>query len=283
MSLPVFAVVLLAALLHASWNFLVKSRSARDHWVAMTAVVLGHTPYALIALGFAPWPKSEAWLYILAGALLHAGYQLFLMVAYRWGDLSQVYPLARGVAPLLVAGISVSCLGAQLSLVETAAIMFIGLGIMSLALSQPSGGKKHRKPVVLALLTGLCIAGYSLVDGMGARLAETSLGFYGWLSLLNALVFLAVILVAKPGLAENVGRQHWRFALVSGGCSFGAYALVTWAFTQAPIALVTALRETSILFALFLGVYVLKERLDLTKVAATLSTLIGLILLRWQR
>ena len=283
MSLTVFSIVLLAALLHASWNFLVKSRSAQDHWVAMAAVVLGHTPYALIALSVAPWPKSAAWLYILAGVLLHVGYQLFLMGAYRWGDLSQVYPLARGVAPLLVAGVSVFCLGVHLTPIEVAAVMLIGLGIMSLTLSRPAAGGKNRKPVVLAVLTGLCIAGYSLVDGMGARLAETSLGFYAWLSLINAIAFLAIIRVAKPGLAAQVGRHHWRFALASGGCSFGAYALVTWAFTQAPIALVTALRETSIIFALFLGVFFLKERLDLTKIAATLSTLLGLIILRWQR
>ena len=283
MSFAVFSVVLLAALLHASWNFLVKNKSTQDHWIAMSAVVLGHTPFALAALCVAPLPQSGAWLYILAGALLHVGYQLFLMVAYRWGDLSQVYPLARGVAPLLVAGVSVLCLGVQLSLGETAAVALIGLGIMSLTLARPSGDGRNRKPVLLAMLTGLCIAGYSLVDGMGARLAGTSLGFYAWLSLINAVVFLVIVQIAKPGLAEKVGRHHWRFALAGGGCSFGAYALVTWAFTQAPLALVTALRETSIIFALFLGVFFLRERLDLTKVAATLSTLLGLILLRWQR
>ena len=283
MSFAVFSIVLLAALLHASWNFLVKSRSAQDHWLAMTAIVLGHAPFALIALGLAPWPRSESWLYILAGAMLHAGYQLFLMVAYRLGDLSQVYPLARGLAPILVAGISAVCLGVSLSFIETAAVALIGLGIMSLALTRHAGGGWQVKPALLAALTGVCISGYSLIDGLGARLAGTPLGFYAWLSLINAFVFLLVIQTVKPGLALKIGRHHWRFALAGGGCSFGAYALVIWAFTKAPIALVTALRETSIIFALFLGVFVLKERLDLAKVAATLTTLLGLIILRWQR
>ena len=116
-----------------------------------------------------------------------------------------------------------------------------------------------------------------------AREAGTALGFYGWLSTLNGLVFAAIMSVVQPGLVKRVVCRNWRLALGGGGASFLAYATVTWAFTVAPIALVTALRETSIVFALLLGVVVLKERLDLAKVLATLCTLLGVGLLRLSR
>ena len=281
MSLPVMIVVLLAALLHASWNFLVKRND--DKHLSMSAVVLGHTPFALIALSFAPLPNPESLPYILIGAGLHVGYQLFLLASYRIGDLSQVYPLARGSAPLMVAGVSVTLLGVHLSWIELTAVTVIGTGIMSLALVRRSDGLRNGRAASLALITGGFIASYSLVDGLGAREAGTALGFYGWLSIVNGVVFAAIIRIVQPGIVTKVVRRDWRLALGGGGASFLAYATVTWAFTVAPIPLVTALRETSIVFALLLGVFVLKERLDLTKVLATLFTMLGIGLLRVNR
>jgi drug/metabolite transporter (DMT)-like permease len=268
MSLVVMIVVLLAALLHASWNFFVKSID--DKHLSMSAVVVGHFPFALAALLVAPLPALEALPYIAAGALLHTGYQLFLLASYRIGDLSQVYPLARGASPLIVAGISVALLGVHLSRIAMSAVAAIGIGIMSLA-----------RAAVLAIVTGAFIASYSLVDGMGARQAGTALGFYGWLSVINAVLFAAIMRGGQPGLVTRLVFRDWRLALRGGGASFLAYALVIWAFTQAPIPLVTALRETSIIFALFLGVFVLRERIDLLKVIATACTLLGVCLLRF--
>jgi drug/metabolite transporter (DMT)-like permease len=129
-------------------------------------------------------------------------------------------------------------------------------------------------------MTGGCIAAYSLIDGIGAREAGTALGFYGWLSLINGLVFAAIMGIIRPGIVSKVFSDKWRLALKGGGASFFAYAMVIWAFTMAPIALVTALRETSIIFAMLLGVFVLKERLDLMKVLSTALTLLGMALLR---
>jgi len=281
MSPTVMIIVLFAALLHASWNFFVKN--TEDKHLSMTAVVIGHGPFALAALWVSPFPRFEAFPFLIAGAFLHVGYQLFLLSSYRIGDLSQVYPLARGVAPLLVAGISITLLGLHLSWFELGAVIAIAAGIMSLAMVRRSDGLRNGPAAFMAVVTGGFIAGYSLVDGLGAREAGTALGYYGWLSTMNALIFACVMQVARPGTLKKVIFQNWRFALGAGGASFFAYAMVTWAFTVAPIPLVTALRETSIIFALLLGVFVLKERLDLLKVFATACTFLGVLILRVHR
>jgi drug/metabolite transporter (DMT)-like permease len=281
MSYTVILVVLTAALLHASWNYLVKS--TEDKHLSMCAVVLGHSPFAIAALIFAPLPSIESVPYIFAGAALHVGYQLFLLASYRIGDLSHVYPLARGVAPLIVAGVSVTLLGLHLSWLELTAVIIIGTGIMSLALVRRSDGLRNGRAAFLAIITGGFIASYSLVDGLGAREAGTALGFYGWLSLINAVIFAAIMRAVRPGIVRRVVCKDWRLALAGGGASFLAYAMVTWAFTVAPIPLVTALRETSIVFALLIGVVVLNERLDPMKIIATMCTLLGIGLLRINR
>ncbi len=280
MSVFVMIAVLFAALLHASWNFFVKSNA--DKHLSMSAVVLGHMPFALAALTVAPMPAIESLPFILGGALLHTGYQIFLLAAYRAGDLSQVYPLARGAAPLIVAGISAAFLGTALSGVEVLAVSTIGIGIMSLSLVRQNDGLYNGRAAGFALTTGCFIASYSLVDGMGARAAGTALGFYGCLSLLNGGIFACIMRFVRPGTLTAVMGRGLKITLLAGGASFAAYAIVTWAFTQAPIPLVTALRETSIIFALLLGVFVLKERVDLAKVIATATTLFGVSLMRFK-
>jgi drug/metabolite transporter (DMT)-like permease len=281
MSLVVMIVVLIAALLHASWNFLVKS--TEDKALSMSAMAVGHVPFALVALLVSPPPDVGALPYLLGGVVLHLGYQLFLLASYRSGDLSQVYPLARGSSPLIVAAISVTLLGVHLSRIELTAVAVIAMGIMSLTLVRRSDGLRNGRAALLAIITGGFIASYSLVDGLGAREAGTALGFYGWLSTVNGVLFALIMRVVKPGTVTRLVYRDWRLALRAGGASFFAYALVIWAFTMAPIPLVTALRETSIIFALLLGVLVLKERLDLMKVVATTCTLLGVGLLRINR
>jgi drug/metabolite transporter (DMT)-like permease len=281
MSMVVMIVVLLAALLHALWNFFVKSTD--DKHLSMSAVVLGHAPFALVAILFSSLPSIESLPYILGGALLHLGYQWFLLTSYRFGDLSQVYPLARGSSPLIVAGISVIFLGVHLSWLELTAVTTIGTGIMSLALVRRTDGLRNGRAALMAIITGGFIASYSLVDGLGAHEAGTAIGFYGCLSLVNAVIFATTMRIFRPGTVTRMVCGDWRLALRGGGASFFAYAMVIWAFTMAPIPLVTALRETSIIFALFLGVFVLNERLDLMKVFATACTLLGVGLLRINR
>lgn len=281
MSTSVFIAVIGAALLHATWNALVKDGS--DKRMSMGAVVIGHIPFALVAMFFAPQPAPASLPYLFAGIGLHVGYQLFLLRSYEMGDLTQVYPIARGSAPLIVALVSVTVLGVHLAPMELLALVIIGAGIISLAIVRREDGQRNSHAAILALTTGCFIAAYSLVDGLGARLAGTSLGFYSWLAIGNGLVMALFLGTTTPTLLGTIAHKGRRTLLLGGGASFGAYALVTWAFTQAPIALVAALREVSIIFALLIGVFVLKERLDLTKVLATMTTLLGAALLRYTK
>ncbi|MEO9902863.1 DMT family transporter [Nisaea sp.] len=281
MSTTVFIAVIGAAVLHAAWNALVKNGA--DKLMAMTAVVLGHLPFALAALPFVPLPDAEALPYLLAGIGLHVGYQLFLLGSYTFGDLTQVYPIARGVAPLIVTAVSIAVLGVEMSNMELSAISLIGAGIISLTLVRRADGQRNGKAAALAVATGCFIASYSLVDGLGARLAGTSLGFYAWQAIGNGIVMSIYVAIRSTGTFGLIWSGGKKLFFVGGGASFVAYATVTWAFTQAPIALVTALRETSIVFALLIGVFFLKERLDLMKVASTMTTLVGAILLRFAK
>ncbi len=281
MSLTVFLAVIGAALLHATWNAAVKG--GRDKTLAMGAVVVGHVPFALVAIIIAPMPDAAALPWMAGGLALHMGYQLFLMRAYETGDLSQVYPIARGSAPLIVAVVSVTALGVHLSGAELLAVTIIALGIISLAAVRRADGLRNGSAAGLALVTGMFIAAYSLVDGYGARIAGTALGFYAWVALVNSLLMALYLAARHPGTLRRMAGPGRVIFVLGGGGSFVAYALVTWAFTQAPIALVTALRETSVVFALLIGVFFLKERLDLAKVLATAGMLAGAVLLRFAR
>ncbi len=278
MTLTVFCAVLMAALLHASWNAMVKG--ARDKQLNMIAVVIGHLPLALLALALSPSPNAASLPYLFSGMALHFGYQLVLLRAYHAGDLTQIYPIARGSAPMIVAGVSVAFLGVTLQPIEIAAVLTIGIGILSIALVRKADGQRNPQGAKLALITGCFIAAYSLIDGLGARVAGTAMGFYGWLAVGNAALMIGLIALRAPHQLRALHTTGKRVFLLGGSASFAAYALVIWAFTQAPIALVTALRETSIIFALLIGVVFLKEKLNLAKIASTAITLLGVALLR---
>ncbi len=272
---------MLAAVLHASWNALVKSGS--DKHMSMTAVVLGHVPPAVAALAFVPAPDLACWPYLIGGVFMHMGYQLFLLRAYGFGDFTQVYPIARGTAPLLVAVISVAMLGVTLSSLQILGIATIGAGIASLCFAKSGNGKRNAAAAGAALVTACFIAGYSLIDGYGARIAGSPVGFYSWAAIFNAALMAGYMHVTKPGLLGRIARDGKGVFWGGGAASYLAYALVVWAFTQAPIALVTALRETSIVFALLIGVVVLKEGMSYVKVISTFSSVFGAALLKFAR
>ena len=281
MSTTVFVAVLGAAFLHAAWNAIVKSGA--DKTLSVSSVTMGHTPLALISLAFVPLPDLESMPYLIAGIALHFGYQIFLIHSYKIGDLTQVYPIARGSAPLIVSLVSVVFLGVTLQSQEVLAIMLIAGGIISLALVRHTDQQRNGKAALLALITGGFIASYSLVDGLGARIAGTSLGFFAWLAIGNALTMALYLRIRAPGTLSRMATSGKRLFILGGAASFVAFAIVTWAFTQAPIALVTALREISIVFALFFGVFFLKEKLSLMKLMSTMATICGAILLRFAR
>lgn len=280
MTLGVMLVVLFAALLHAVWNFLVKRSS--DPYQGMCSVVLGHIPFALGAIIYNPVIHTSSLAYVICGAFLHTGYQFFLLNSYRFGELSQVYPVARGVAPLFVAVVSVSFLGVRYETFEIAALAIIGTGIMSFAYRGfRVRSERCYTSLILAVFTGAFIAAYSLVDGLGARKAGAALSYYSWVSIINAILFSVIVKRVRPGVIKASFLCYLPITLFGGAASYLAYALVVWAFTLAPIALVASLRDSSIIFAMLFGVFLLKERFDRFKVIATLVTLAGVALLRF--
>lgn len=278
MTLTVFAMVLAAALLHAVWNALVKVNG--DRLVIVAVIMSSQTLICLFLLPFVGLPDLDAWPYILGSAVLHNGYCLFLVMAYRHGDLSHVYPIARGSAPLIVAVLSMMIVGEFLSRQAMLAVILVTLGVMSLALTRGASGFRESRAVLFALGTGIFIASYTVVDGMGARVNGNAHVYTFWLLALHGIPFAVLTAwVRKRRLAAQV-RQVWRSGLSAGIASMLAYWIVIWAMTMAPLALVSALRETSVVFAVLFGVVLLKERLDLVRVAAIATTLIGAVMLR---
>jgi drug/metabolite transporter (DMT)-like permease len=276
MEFHVFLAVLCSALLHASWNSFVKGSGRKD--LATFSLVLAHVPFAGLAVMASPMPDVASLGYLVAGAMLHVGYQLFLMRSYMHGGLSQIYPLARGISTVLITVISLAFLDVSLGPVELIAIATIALGIAMQARS--AWQARNTRSFMLALVTGCFIMGYSLVDGIGGRMAGTALGFYGWLSILNAIFMFAYMALFEGKLVRALPSVPMRNALLGGAGSFCAYAIVIWACTQAPIALVSALRESSILFAILIARWVLKEQITRHRMLTVSLIATGVVLSR---
>ncbi len=274
----VLIIVIFAAAFHAGWNALVKSGASKE--VSMAAIVMGHVPIAAVIIFLVPTPNVASWPFILLSGILHCGYQLFLMMSYRIGDLTQIYPIARGVAPMLVAVVSFFALGAALSAGQMAAVIMISIGVILFGLERLSKQNLDFMPIIFALITGCFIAAYSINDGFGARLSESPFGFYAYSTIVNLIVMSAFLLIWRRHILSEVLATQKKTAILGGGASFIAYALVIWAFTQAPIAMVTALREVSIVFAMLIGVFVLKERFNTLKLLASLIILTGVLLIK---
>ena len=265
MSLSVFLAVLGAAFLHAFWNALVKSGESKVGTMLVMTALQGAAGL-LIALSL-PWPTTETWVWLAASGIFHAAYKVFLAFAYEQGDLSRVYPIARGAAPLIVLAVSTLFLAAPLATAEVVGIIVLGLGIVLMGRGAFLSGESRRL-VPLALGSAAATAGYSIVDGMGARVAGDAILYVGWLFALDAALFLPVILVIRGRAVFRVSRAGWTLGAFSAAASYGAYMIAVWAMTVAPIALVAALRETSILFAVLIGWLVFGDRLDRLKAGA---------------
>lgn len=281
MTTGVFAMVLGAALLHAAWNALVKVNA--DRLVMIAIMMMSHVAVALLVIPFVAFPTPESWPYIGASTALNTAYCLFLIQAYRHGDLSHVYPIARGAAPLIVAALSIAVVGETLNRQAGLSVLVIALGIMSLAVTRGAGGFKDPRAMVYALGTGVFIAGYTVVDGSGARLAESAHSYTFWVHLLNGIPISLLALYLRRGRVLASVRKAWKVGVLGGIISLLAYWIVIWAMTQAPMALVSAVRETSMVFAVLIGVFVLKERLDLARLASIGTTLIGTVMLKMSR
>jgi drug/metabolite transporter (DMT)-like permease len=275
MTLGVFLAVLFAALLHAAWNAWVKGGD--DRFASILRMAAGQSVLAVLLLPFFAFPAAHVWVWVAASAALHTGYKIFLINAYEKGDLSQVYPLARGTAPLIVAVAGALFLAELPPPLRLAAVAAIGFGILLMA---GGSGRLSGTALLLAMGTAGFTAAYTVVDGQGARVSGDASAFILWAIALDGPLMIAYGLLARGRTAVEALRTGWRQGLAAGGASAGAYWIVVWAFTQAPLAMVAALRETSVLFAMLIAAFLLKERIPPRRWAAGGLIVVGVVLMR---
>ena len=270
--------VLLAAVLHASWNAVVKSSG--DRFLSFAAIRGTGTVIAAGATFFVTVPLSEAWPYLVAGWVIHNCYYVVLLQSYRFGDLSHVYPLARGIAPVTVAVLAAIFAGEVPNAGGVAGIGLVSAGIISLMFTGPDMAQGGLKPVLLAVVTGLFIASYTVVDGLGIRLGETALGYIVWLNIGEGIPFMIAAIALRPKEVVPFLKLHWPRTTGTGLLVVLAYGLVLYALSQGAMAHVSALRETSVLFAAVIGVVVLREPVGLRRIAAAAVIVAGVVLLQ---
>lgn len=278
MDLHVLAAMMFAAFCHAAWNASIKVRL--DPAVATVLMSVASGVVAMPLLVLFGLPAAESWPFLAASLVIHIGYWTALSEAYRFGDFGQVYPLARGGAPLFTALGSMAILSESLGPVGWAGILTLVAGVLLLSLGKSSVGHIDRRAVALAFATALTIVAYTLVDGIGARRSGSphayALAFFAG----NGLVMLAFGLLRAPRRTVMGLKKDWTLAFVGGVLSLASYWIALWAMTRAPIGLVAAVRETSVLFAAILSITVLKEKALASRVVAAGLVMAGLILVR---
>jgi drug/metabolite transporter (DMT)-like permease len=275
----VFAAVLFAAACHAGWNAAIKSGSDTLSTTALIAIGAGIVGVAL--LPFVGVPLAAAWSWVAASIIIHLFYFIGLSEGYRVGDLGQVYPLARGTAPLMTATLSVPLVGEALGPLGWGGIFALASGV--LLLSARGGHALARfdaRVTGFALFTAITICAYSFVDGIGARLAGSASAYTACLFIGNGVVLAAYAVARLRGKVFVAMAPYWATGLAGGGLQFVSYGIAIWAMTVAPIAIVAALRETSVLFGAVLAVVFLKEPLRPIRIAAAVMVMSGLLMIR---
>jgi drug/metabolite transporter (DMT)-like permease len=279
----VFASVLVAAACHAGWNAAIKR--ALDPLAITTLIALGAGLVALALVPLVGVPERRSWLWLLTSVIIHLFYFAGLIESYRFGDMGQVYPIARGTAPLLTTIATTLIVGEELGLIGWAGIMLLSSGALLLSLrGSRSFEQFDAYSVGFALFTAVTICAYSVVDGIGGRLAGpgSAPAYTVWLFIgTAALVGLYAVARRGPDLLAQI-TPHWKTGLAGGLLSIVSYGIAIWAMTRAPIATVAALRETSVLFAALLAVVFLKEPLRASRIVATIIITMGLACIRFQ-
>jgi drug/metabolite transporter (DMT)-like permease len=277
----VFLAVLFAAACHAGWNALIKV--GLDPLSTTTLISIGSGLVALVFVPLVGVPALPAWPWLTASVAIHLIYFASLIESYRSGDLGQVYPIARGSAPLMTAAATTVFVGEPLTAIGWAGIVWLVAGVLLLS---TRGGRVlaaiDRRAVAFALFTALTICTYSVVDGVGARLSVNPNAYSLWLFIGIALVMLPYALYRDGRDLVPAMRRYWRRGFVGGALQVLSYGIAVWAMTVAPIAIVATLRETSVLFGAVIAVVILKEPLRAVRVVAALLIVLGLILIRVQ-
>ncbi|WP_240161946.1 EamA family transporter [Gluconacetobacter azotocaptans] len=272
----IFAIMLFAALLHATWNAIVKG--GRDKLMTTALVTGAAGVIAAVLLPFVHPPARASWPYLGASIVLQMLYYVLVASAYRVADMGRVYPLMRGTAPVLVAGAGALWAGMALPGAAWAGIGLICCGVLALTLA--GHGQGGRAGIVLALLNAVVIATYTLVDGTGARLSGAPAAYTLWLFLASSPPLLVWIAATRGLGALGALRGGLLPGLAGGAGTLVSYGLALWAMTRAPIAVIAALRETSIVFAMLIAGMILHERIGRTRMAAAAVIATGAVVLR---
>ena len=279
MNTIVFFTVLISAILHAVWNSM--ASKYKDKNVSIGAIVYGHVPLCLVAVIFLPAPSVESIPYIILSAVIHQGYQNFLLTAYQTGKFTTVYPVARGFGPLVATVISIIFLGVYLKTFTVISILLISTGVMLIGLFSKSV-IKNNKILYTSLATGVFIGIYSVVDGQGARISGSAISYMSWVFILSALFFPVVLRFRRQkNILKKTLKEGKKDFWIGGTFSYLAYVITVWAFTKAPVPMVSALRESSIIIAIFIGYFYLKDKINFYKIVSILLIFFGVIGLKF--
>ncbi|MFD5061961.1 EamA family transporter [Streptomyces sp. NPDC058394] len=272
----VVVAVLAAAITHASWNAI--AHAIKDQLLSFTLISGGGALLGAVTACFVTLPAAEAWPYLIASAILHVAYMALLMRSFTLGDFGQMYPIARGTAPLVVTVLAAVFVGERPDGWATAGVAVACAGLVGVALWGIRGSqtRPHWPAITAALATGLAIAGYTTVDGVGVRASGTPLGYIAWLMILEGLAVPAYTLCRRRGQLVAQLRPFAARGLLGAALSVAAYGLVLWAQTKAPLAPIAALRESSIIVGAAIGTVFFKERFGAPRIAAAGLMVIGI-------
>lgn len=278
LSAEIIIVVLAAAALHAGWNAVLKS--GRDPYLSSLFVAIGGGLISIPAAIMLPLPAPESWPYIAASAIIHVGYFVLLGLSYRTADLSVAYPLMRGGAPLLTALLGQVGLGDSVPPAALAGVAVLSAGVVMLSTDAiRKKGIDATTALIVAVMVCIIVA-YTICDGLGARLAGSPTAYLSWMFICSAPVAALLVRRRLPAAGPRILAAVGFRPMLGGGVSFIAYALALWAMVQAPISLVAALRETSVLFAVLIGVVAFGEKVGILRVIATLAIVGGIVMMR---
>jgi len=273
MPLSVIIIVLIAALFHATWNALIKS--GKDPLLESMLISVAWIAICLTLIPILPFPDSSSWPYAFITIFIHVCYFLLLSKSYSMGDFSAVYPIVRGLPPLIVTLVSVFVINEPLSLTGVLGVLLIGAGVLAL-----EAGKKRQsnKLILFALATAVMIAAYTVIDALGARRSGNSTSFFVWFTLFQSIIYIGIVLHrrGREQCLKHI-KKKWKHGLLGGLMSFSAYAIVLWAMTQAPIPYVSALRETSVLFASAIAIILLGEPVLKSRIVSAILIFVGIL------
>lgn len=282
----VVGLLLAAALMHATWNALLKSDQS-DRLATFGVIMTTGTVMGLVAVPFLPMIEPEAWKFLIASVLIHIAYYTFLLKAYAYGDLSHTYPIARGLGPLLVALVSGRMIGEHLRAQDIVGVVLLSFGLIALAMplkaAVPRPGARHGLATLFAVLTGFTIAGYILADGLGVRAAgatlEHRISYIAWLCVVEGPWLLVLAFILRPRIVLKHLRVNWWRGVVGGAIASIGYGIAIYALVLGPMAHVAALRETSVLFGALIGTLLLGEPFGLRRIAAAFVIVLGLVMM----